>query len=699
MLKQRIILFGILIFCIITFKSEVVAQFLPIDAIILRMSGEVKVIEAGIEIAPKVKMKLLPGYIISTNNNGRLDILLSDGSRINVFPGTTIKLNQFRYLTSPRDLLSVVSGRIKVKINHPVGIPNPYKLSTAAASIAVRGTEFIVDVESSGNTSVFVIDGLVEVQSTYTPSNRRLLSAGERAIIKLTGDISLNISGGPGSELNGMPRSKEGFGWVNREITDAVIVKSMGSTPIAFSAFNDVYFDSADNPAYSIKFGYTQGRVTLLPSTGPHGYDKTSYYGNPVYWRDITFYGEKYGRPSKWDQNLNSQLSIYTPLFNSKLIVGASATSSRMNLRNYSHSLGNIPYHDNTGKVQSYKFNLDSNFKLNTTKLLLSGAMFLDKKKKTSVGVAFDYLFGESDFLKVFDQEYFDIDQMNYRTTRLYYNTHAINSDLEGKGLTIGITRDFSAGKSLGVHTRFGAGKSDDNSQRVLITKFPDFTCNPEVRKSTLTNKSFEAVFKWRSPILKSLIYGIEGSYLKENIHSINQKTLACDFPEYLQGRLHSNTNYPSVTDDPSSKTRIGGGLGYKLKSRTLLSFDMTITRINSRRTVTSGSWIEDLYYGQIPVLFIKNTRYSYHTGIITNPWKQSTLSLSVYRVPLYRPIYYKGLVRSTIIPTLGAGWNFRTGAQIQYYISTDTMPDSMPGFSPSHSLMLRWNFDLKKEQ
>lgn len=699
MLKQRIILFGILIFCIITFKSEVVAQFLPIDAIILRMSGEVKVIEAGIEIAPKPKMKLLPGYIISTSNNGRLDISLSDGSRINVFPGTTIKLNQFRYLTSPRDLLSVVSGRIKVKINHPVGIPNPYKLSTPAASIAVRGTEFIVDVESNGNTSVFVIDGLIEVEATSTPSNKRLLSAGERAIIKLTGDISLNASGGPGSELSGMPRSKAGFSWVNRKISDEVIVKSMGSTPIAFSAYNDTYVDSVDNPAYSIKFGYTQGRITLLPSIGPRGYNNTNYYGNPEYWHDIKFSGGKYNRPSKWDHNLNSQLSIYTPLFNSKIIAGASATSSSMKLRTYSHSVGSAPYNDNTGRIRSYKFNLDNNFRLNSTKLLLSAAMFLDKKKKTSIGVAFDYLFGNAEFQKVFDDESFEVDQKNFHTTRLNYETNTITYNLRREGLTIGITRDFSAGKTLGVHTRFGTGKSDDNSQHVQITKFPDFSCNPEVRKLTLTNKSFEAGFKWRSPILRWLSYGIEGSYLKEDLHSVNRKTLACDSPSDPPGKWRYERHFPSVTDDPSSRTRIGGGLGYKIKSKTLLSFDLTITHINSRRTVTNGSWIEDLYYSQMPVFLIKNTRYSYHAGVMTNPWKQSTLSLSVYRVPLYRPVLYNGYNTSTVIPTLGAGWNFRSGAQIQYYISSDTMSDSKPGLSPSHSLMLRWNFDLKKEQ
>ena len=54
---------------------------------------------------------------------------------------------------------------VRVKINHFGGKPNPYRMNSPTASIAVRGTEFSIQVDQQGQTQVVVYEGAVEVQA------------------------------------------------------------------------------------------------------------------------------------------------------------------------------------------------------------------------------------------------------------------------------------------------------------------------------------------------------------------------------------------------------------------------------------------------------------------------------------------------------------------------------------------------------
>lgn len=699
MIKQYVKFFGLFIFCTIALTIYAIAQQISVEAVITRVTKGVKIIEAGSEIAIKRNMQLSPGQIIKTGNQGRLDISLSDRSQVTILPNSTVKLNEFRNIGSPRDLLTVLAGKIKVRINHPIGIPNPYKLSTPAASIAVRGTEFIVDVESNGSTSVFVIDGLVEVESISKPSNKRLLSTGEKAIIKLTGDISLNVPAGPGSELNGVPRSRGGLDWSNRQMTEGVFIKSIGSPPISFTAYSDKYADSAENPAYSMNFTHMQGRISLLPAIGRrqryHIYKQDTPEATSILSVNDAN-KDKMNLPSKWDQNINTQLSFYTPVLDSRIIVGATVSSGQMNLRDfvssdYTSIYNNSEYH--------YKYHLDNDFKLNATKINLSAAMYLDKKKKTAVGVTYEFLYGRSKFLGVLKQE----------TSNPYLSFKRINgikSDIKSNGITLGITHEFSEGKKLGLHARVGSGKSDDASYiegySKSITPYfpsPDINCSPEYYDSSVQNTLYEVGLKWRSPLFKGLSYGLEGSYVYEAIRSPNRSAAACQLPQYPYGNYSNNVSgevdnlpTPVITSDPSRRARIGIGLGYKFKSRTLLSIDFTESQLNSTRSLSRQNGIAASYSSPFPSKQFKTNFSSYHVGVINNPWKQALLSFSLYNIPVFQESDFR---YKTFLYTLGAGWNFKSGMLAQYYMSQDRFSSS----SRSHSIMLRWNFDLKGEK
>src|SRR6267142_2363320 len=127
-------------------------------------------------------MALTPGDRIDTRGGGSVSIELSDGSLVLVQPGTVVVLQDYLNASSLRQLLEITVGRVRVKINHFGGRPNPYRVNSPTASIAVRGTEFSVAVSAGGDTEVVVYEGLVEVASVLYPLHRVLVEPGHGVI-------------------------------------------------------------------------------------------------------------------------------------------------------------------------------------------------------------------------------------------------------------------------------------------------------------------------------------------------------------------------------------------------------------------------------------------------------------------------------------------------------------------------------------
>jgi hypothetical protein len=68
---------------------------------------------------------LSPGDEIDTRGGGRLTIVLSDGSLVVVEPDSRVVLKDFRSASTLRELFDIVIGRVRVKIHHYGGRPNP----------------------------------------------------------------------------------------------------------------------------------------------------------------------------------------------------------------------------------------------------------------------------------------------------------------------------------------------------------------------------------------------------------------------------------------------------------------------------------------------------------------------------------------------------------------------------------------------
>ena len=85
-------------------------------------------------------------------------------AKFEIFSGTNVRLAD----GTAGVILSLERGRIRAAFDKITG-SEPRVVKTPGALLAVRGTKFDVEVDASGNTTVDVFEGLVEVQSPSFP--------------------------------------------------------------------------------------------------------------------------------------------------------------------------------------------------------------------------------------------------------------------------------------------------------------------------------------------------------------------------------------------------------------------------------------------------------------------------------------------------------------------------------------------------
>jgi hypothetical protein len=619
--------------------------------------------------APKRNDPLQPGNIIETAQNGRVVISLSDGGQITVLPNSRVVLKDFPVAHSARELLDIVVGRVLVKIRSIGGKPNPYRLNSPAASIAVRGTEFIVDVLLGGETLVVVREGLVEVWSRNNPDNKRVVTPGGRVIVRPGGDISSAFPG-PGSELNGRIKFNKGLREDYQSSVDSVAQNSNEISPVFFSAFPDRHLDSLENPAYAADFKNDEGRLLLLSSIS----------------KPYDFFGS-YAQPS-FNYSISPQLTFFTPIPGSRLVVGGGASAFGVRTQYLYDSLFlNDTVHDRQA------------LRLNAFNASLAAAYSFGDHGKTSVGIGIDRLSGYGNYLSEYNSKTERSDIGNFVN---------LNAWFARTRLTFGLARRFSDGMKLGLYIRHGVNSSDQENhyRRKHDDESQPRTSNFTLGKTNISTLSSEIGARFRGSMTRRLYYGIEGSYLYERIYSrretLNQST-AYNHNHYLARRA-----------------RLGAGLGFALTSRTLLDFDITggvfnndrpaQEPINSSGSLFFTSWSPD------SLRSVRGTSVSTHVAIQTNPWRNlflSTSSLKTVRKDLlyelsiknsylyansylnaaFEDVYSYGLTKSedsSFLSNIGLGWKFKPTFIAEYLYSVD-----FRNLSASHSFKIRYTFNL----
>jgi len=629
-----------------------------------------------------------PGDEIDTRNGGRVTLELSDGSMLIVQPGSHVVLQDYRDASSLRELLHITLGHVRIRINHFGGRPNPYRVNSPTASIAVRGTEFSVAVNASGDTEVVVYEGLVEVSSRRNPGRRVLVRPGRGVIVRPNEDI-LFFTPGSGNEIgargNGRKaREEDDKSTAGDEFTtslrdgnslhtaagvyernfDNVVESGELPLPARFTAFADSYFDSLDNPAYASEFRTTEGRIFLVPSIGGTS-DKDGA-------RELLTFGDR----RLLDYSYSPQASLFVPVGKSGLVLGGRVALSRDGFRSLTS--------DDNVRLMGPGFPAGT-FGTRTidgsTRNRLVAASFIAARRfgdggRTSVGVTVDHL-RTSGFLSSTATQTDD-------SGRSSFELSDTGSVANRTSFTIGLTREFAGGEKLGLFYRYGALSGADRDRSRTLDGI-----NRLLNRTSATARTSEFGFRLRDSFSRRLFYGIEGSY----------------FTADTTGRTRRARVVDSNESGDTQRVTIGGGLGYFFNSRTIFSFDMSggwahVSNIRNERA--TDHLLED---EKKRALF-----FSLHAAVQANVWKRifvsgSMLSVSQFErsdLVLYpdrfgRRVNGDGMFEpnggshdhfTDYFSNFGVGWRLTPNFLAEYIFSTD-----FGQTSPRHTLLFRYTF------
>jgi hypothetical protein len=676
------------VLCCAMIHATAVAQA-PGTATVTRTAPGAILYVGGVTPSPLRKdATLQPRDVIDTEVSGSVVIALGDGSQVVISPRSRVELMDFQAGVPWRDLLKVTVGRVRATISHQLKRPNPYRVFSPIASIAVRGTDFLVIVEPSGETRVLVYEGLVEVGSLVSPQKTVLVQPGRNIIVRPDGDIS-TVTAMPRIELNEI-RSLQMGGDQETKLRSAYNSHGSAYTGLRssrFTAFSDSRLDSLQNPAYATEFRQPSGRFYLTPSFGPR-------------------YGDVPG-----SYILSSEASYFTPL-GSRIVVGAGAAVTRTDIG--ATEANN--YFNPVNQTATYS-DFEGNVKFTTTNLSLIAARRFGQAGRTSLGLKFDYLVDRSVY------------SFN-RDTNEPGNRQPVFE--EGKtsahraGLSLGLTQDIGDDKKLGIYYRYSMGSVENrykqsgalgyiNADPQYISGSADFQTRP--------GHSSEAGALFRGSVTRQLFYGVESSILfgQDQVESLDS------FPNTFYNVIYNNNGAYITTQTYPNKPRvkqgrIGFGIGYALRSRIFLSLDVSAGRARV-------DYPDQAYYASLPsdirASFFDNRTYEqtsfkaahiggqmdvwrnlFAGGAFFNIWEWKRAGGNVYfseqlRMPQPQPAHsYEDLLsrERRKLFSFSGGWRL-TPRWIAQYVYYSSHSYSYGGSPPIHTLMFRYEFGRREEK
>ncbi|MBL8191583.1 MAG: FecR domain-containing protein [Acidobacteria bacterium] len=677
---------------------EVVAFAQPVEARVASINGNVIRLNRTTRFTVRRGDVLSPGDELDTRGGGRVTIQLTDGSLIVIQPGSHVILKDFRAAASLRELVQVVVGRIRVKIAHYGGRPNPYRVNSPTASILVRGTEFAVTVDASGETGVLVYEGLVEVESLSDPNRRALLTPGNGALIRPNEDLrfftpgsresderGLRISdnhqhmltpngpGNLGALVSGTARSYIA-GTYERYI-DSLVEPGESAPVMRFTAFADSHLDSLENPSYATEFGRFESRSLIISSFSDSS---------------AQFKGRQQENFFKSVEPLNTgwlaQSTVFLPLPNTRWVLGGSFASSDSSvnntLRQTSKGEPSLFYPRGT----TYRRTSNSETRANSQSASLMLARSLGQEGRTSVGIGIDYLSGNGTLRGETSLAHFANDS-KIPIFRANESLHA-ESDIHRTRLKLGLTHQFSGNHKLGIVYRHGLLSAQDQDVSRAFNGLP-----LALDSITYASQSNELGLRWRGPLTRKLFYGVEGHWLTTGIRENINRAIAVEV----------------IERERITRASASFGVGYALTRQTVFSADVA----------AGQSTILEDYYEHATGNPIEQERarrrfVSAQIGVQSDLWKNLFGSVSVLRIAQSHtenrqlfPDRFGRLLDANGLPAsiglerdqfsdnyadFGFGWRVTKNILAQYILAT-----SLGRQSPNHIFLLRYT--LRKDE
>jgi len=605
-----------------------------------------------------------------------------------VQPDSDVILKDYRNANSLRELLHITVGRVHVRINHFGGRPNPYRVNSPTASIAVRGTEFSVSVDGTGNTEVVVYEGLVEVSSVINPNRHVLVQPGRGVIVRPNDEIRFflpvpsdkigarsdrqrepeqdeaNSTGNEFSSATGANSLHTAAGVYERYF-DSIVESGEMPLPFRFTAFPDSFFDSLDNPSYATEFRTTEGRVFVMPSIGGTGERQNT--------RSLLGFGDL----QLQDYSVSPQASLFVPINKLGLVVGGSASLSRDGFQSFTFDdqvrLSGPTFPTGTFGART----IDGSTKSRLSSISLIAARRLGFEGRTSIGFGFDHLRTNGSLLITTTQT-----DPAARSSIEFADTRSMASR---NRVTFGLTHEFRDGPKLGIFYRYGSVSAEDRDRSRTLNGE-----NRLLNRTSVAGRTSEIGFRLRDSISRRFFYGIEGSFLNVDTSGRTRRARVVDSNELAN----------------STRATIGSGLGYLFRPHTILSFDVSggSTRVTeTRRERATGKLVEN---AKRRSLFL-----SLHTAVQADVWRRlfvtgsmlsvtqfETNDLFLYPDRFGRRVNSDGMFEpngrsedrfTDYFSNFGVGWRFTPNFLAEYIFSTD-----FGQTSPRHTLLLRYTFN-----
>lgn len=451
--------------------SDLAARATSVTGQALVYSGD-----SGNAYALSVGLLLNPGDRIDTRSGARVVIGLTDGSMVVIEPQSVIVLKDFRQAGSLRELFEILAGKVRVTINHYGARPNPYRMNTPTASVAVRGTEFSIEVGANIETKVVVYEGAVQVTSLSDPNHSILVEAGQGVLVQAGQDFHMlgadgnliadrssrdrdrhrssndsdppanfqpaqnGASASQGDRDAGSPRATaSAYDNYIASLSDIVQMPFL----FRFNAFAEPYLDSLENPAYATQFQTAEARAFLLPTFG----------GGPDLDDLRATYPAAGLLPGTY--SISPQLSAFTPLGSSNYYVGGSVSGSRV-------SDSSVTFSPDEDAVSSASSTLHTAG--NSTSSFYSGSLMAARSLgDTSIGFGMDLLRGSGSLTSTNT----DMD------SRPSVEQILAASGVSQTRLTAGFSRTLSNNLKLGVFYRYGFISADDHDLSHTVNGVP----------------------------------------------------------------------------------------------------------------------------------------------------------------------------------------------------------------------------------
>ena len=153
---------------------------------IVAFNGNAFIIRENENIKVTNNAKLLKDDVIKTQDNTKLQLIFKDKTVVTIGKNSEFKINDYIYDEKKENYnanLGLMKGTFRT-ITGKIGkiAPSKFKLNSKSASIGIRGTQILSNVELNGDT-IYCTEGAIEITSEFT-NETILIQAGEFVQIK-----------------------------------------------------------------------------------------------------------------------------------------------------------------------------------------------------------------------------------------------------------------------------------------------------------------------------------------------------------------------------------------------------------------------------------------------------------------------------------------------------------------------------------